>query len=58
MNTKEKIFLANRDKYITVNLLPEIFESFASMKQLTVNTSKTFENFWQQINRNIFISIC
>lgn len=40
MNTKEKIFLANRDKYITVNLLPEIFESFASMKQLTVNTYK------------------
>lgn len=40
MNTKEKIFLANRDKYITVNLLPEIFESFASMKQLAVNTYK------------------
>lgn len=40
MNTKEKIFLANRDKYITVDLLPEIFESFASMKQLAVNTYK------------------
>lgn len=40
MNTKEKIFLANRDKYITVVLLPEIFESFANMKQLAVNTYK------------------
>lgn len=40
MNTTEKIFLANRDKYITINVLPEIFESFANMKQLAVNTYK------------------
>lgn len=40
MNTEEKIFLANRDKYITVDVLPEIFESFANMKQLAVNTYK------------------
>lgn len=40
MNTTEKIVLANRDKYITINILPEIFESFANMKQLAVNTYK------------------
>ena len=40
MNTREKIFLANKDKYITINALPEIFESFANMKQLAVNTYK------------------
>lgn len=40
MNTEEKIFLANRDKYITVDVLTEIFESFANMKQLAVNTYK------------------
>lgn len=40
MNTTEKIFLANKDKYITINALPEIFESFANMKQLAVNTYK------------------
>ena len=40
MNTTEKIFLANRDKHITINVLPEIFESFANMKQLAVNNYK------------------
>lgn len=40
MNTTEKIVLANKDKYITINVLPEIFESFANMKQLAVNTYK------------------
>ena len=40
MNTTEKIFLANKDKYITINALPEIFESFANMKQLAVDTYK------------------
>ena len=40
MNTTEKIFLANRDKHITINILPEIFESFANMKQLAVNNYK------------------
>lgn len=40
MNTTEKIFLANRDNYITINVLPEIFESFANMKKLAVNTYK------------------
>lgn len=40
MNTKEKIFLANKDKYIAIDVLPEIFESFANMKHLAVNTYK------------------
>lgn len=40
MNTTEKIVLANKDKYITINVLPEIFESFANMKQLAVDTYK------------------
>lgn len=40
MNTTEKIVLANKDKYIAINVLPEIFESFANMKQLAVDTYK------------------
>ena len=40
MNTTEKIVLANRDKYITINVLQGIFESFANMKQLAVDTYK------------------